>query len=296
MGNKKFIVYIHISPSNKKYVGITSRSPNQRWNNGKGYKNNEHFYNSIQKYGWNNFKHIIVAENLSKEEACELEIKLIKKFNTQDYHFGYNNTSGGEHTTFSNESKKKMSESKKGYIPSQATIEKLCIARQGHTPVPRGTKLTQEHKNKISDGLNNFYKFNKKPLQSSYHGKSVICENMIFNTMRECEKYYGLKKNTVHRWLTGYNLMPKDFYDKGLNYINTPVNFKKEIIENKKGIVFDNIFFSTIIECANYIGVDRKTVGYWLNGVYKMPSTILEKKLSYVPYYGYRANNKKGDF
>ena len=145
MENKKFIVYIHISPSNKKYVGITSRSPNQRWNNGKGYKNNEHFYNSIQKYGWNNFKHIIVAENLSKEEACELEIKLIKKFNTQDYHFGYNNTSGGEHTTFSNESKKKMSESKKGYIPSQATIEKLCRTHGEILKLKKGAILVDEH-------------------------------------------------------------------------------------------------------------------------------------------------------
>ena len=35
---KKWTVYIHISPSNKYYVGITSREPELRWKNGKGYQ------------------------------------------------------------------------------------------------------------------------------------------------------------------------------------------------------------------------------------------------------------------
>ena len=79
MAENNFCVYIHISPSNKKYVGITSRKPSLRWSGGNGYKNNEHFYRAIQKYGWGNFQHLIVAKNLTKEEACKAEIDLIKK-------------------------------------------------------------------------------------------------------------------------------------------------------------------------------------------------------------------------
>lgn len=37
---KKYIVYVHIFPNGKKYFGITSKAPNQRWENGKGYDKN----------------------------------------------------------------------------------------------------------------------------------------------------------------------------------------------------------------------------------------------------------------
>ena len=58
-------VYIHISPSNKYYVGITSKTPEERWRNGFGYYTQSYFYNAIQKYGWDNFQHEIISENLS---------------------------------------------------------------------------------------------------------------------------------------------------------------------------------------------------------------------------------------
>lgn len=94
--NNKWTVYIHISPSNKYYVGITSQNVNDRWRNGFGYKENEYFWRAIQKYGWNNFKHEIFAEHLTKDEACNMEITLIKKLNSTDYKYGYNISSGGD--------------------------------------------------------------------------------------------------------------------------------------------------------------------------------------------------------
>ena len=69
-----FTVYCHISPNGKKYVGITAQEPEVRWNNGLGYKHrNPHFWRAIQKYGWNNIEHIVLANNLSKVWACQLE-------------------------------------------------------------------------------------------------------------------------------------------------------------------------------------------------------------------------------
>ena len=40
------------------------------------------FASAILKYGWNNFEHEIVANNLTKEEADDFEKLLIKKLNT----------------------------------------------------------------------------------------------------------------------------------------------------------------------------------------------------------------------
>ena len=91
-----YTVYIHVCPNNKRYVGITCQRPQARWNGGKKYKQNKHFFNAILKYGWNNIEHIIVATNLSKDKACKLEQGLIKKYKTTNRKYGYNKSAGGE--------------------------------------------------------------------------------------------------------------------------------------------------------------------------------------------------------
>ena len=65
----KYTVYVHINKINhKKYIGITKQKPEDRWGkNGENYKESPHFYAAIQKYGWDNFEHIILKENLTKE-------------------------------------------------------------------------------------------------------------------------------------------------------------------------------------------------------------------------------------
>ena len=92
---KSYTVYMHISPNNKRYIGITSVEVDRRWSNGYGYKKNEYFYRAIEKYGWDNFQHIIIARGLNKNDACWLEIELIKEWNTRDRDKGYNITKGG---------------------------------------------------------------------------------------------------------------------------------------------------------------------------------------------------------
>lgn len=88
-------VYRHISPSNKVYIGITSRKPELRWgHNGIYYKGCNKFYNAILKYGWDNIKHEILIDNASKEEACILEQMLISHYKRLGV--SYNITDGGE--------------------------------------------------------------------------------------------------------------------------------------------------------------------------------------------------------
>ena len=94
--DKKWCVYLHTSPSGKYYVGITSQKPERRWRNGKGYIHNNYFTNAINKYGWDNFMHEIIADDLSENEAKVLEEMLIKKFQSNNVAYGYNITSGGE--------------------------------------------------------------------------------------------------------------------------------------------------------------------------------------------------------
>lgn len=138
--NKKLLmycVYIHTSPNGKRYVGITSKKPEIRWKNGKGYSHNKHFTNAINKYGWDNFKHEIFAKNLTEEEAQKIEKELIEKYNTFDSDYGYNQTTGGEigkqHTE---ENRRKQSELAKKlwkdeeYRKRQSEIKKTLVGEK----------------------------------------------------------------------------------------------------------------------------------------------------------------------
>lgn len=96
--SNNWTVYVHINKDNKKcYVGITGRNPEERWGkNGIEYKNKcHHFWNAIQKYGWDNFDHEIIASNLTKKEAEQMEIILIEKLNSRNKEYGYNISKGG---------------------------------------------------------------------------------------------------------------------------------------------------------------------------------------------------------
>lgn len=117
--NNIWTVYIHIVPKSisdydydKYYVGITSKSVEERWkNNGHGYRT-QLFYNAIKKYGWNNIEHYIIAEHLTEYEAKEFEKVLIDKLDCNGK-YGYNLTDGGDGTSgyiASEELRKKFSE------------------------------------------------------------------------------------------------------------------------------------------------------------------------------------------
>lgn len=93
---KRWIVYAHICPKGRIYIGITCQKPNRRWRNGTAYKHNDYFDNAINKYGWDNFQHEIIASGITLEEANNFEELLISKLNSNDREFGYNLTLGGD--------------------------------------------------------------------------------------------------------------------------------------------------------------------------------------------------------
>lgn len=116
MSDNCYSVYRHTCPNGKIYIGITQQKPTRRWRNGLGYRGNPHFWNAIQKYGWENIRHEILFEKLSKECACEKEKELIEEYNATNRLFGYNEKTGGQiGVTFSDSMRRKMGEAKKGW-------------------------------------------------------------------------------------------------------------------------------------------------------------------------------------
>ncbi len=75
---ESYTVYKHTSPSGKVYIGITKLGVERRWQGGRNYKNSTHFNSAIAKYGWDNIKHEVLCDGLSREDAENKEIELIK--------------------------------------------------------------------------------------------------------------------------------------------------------------------------------------------------------------------------
>ena len=89
--SRNYKVYVHINKINgKSYYGITSRKVEYRWVNGKGYQKQPYFWNEINKYGWDNFTHEVLFNNLTKDEAEWLEKMYIALYDTTDRENGYN--------------------------------------------------------------------------------------------------------------------------------------------------------------------------------------------------------------
>lgn len=210
-----YTVYKHISPTGKIYIGITSSNPKLRWSNGKGYIGNEYFTNAIQKYGWKNFKHEILFENLSKEEACKKEIELIVEYKSNNREFGYNICAGGEGTNgyhHTEETKKKLSLYSHNITDEQrkqisdtvkqlwelGVYDNMSIAHKGQKAWNKGLTKDDPRVAKYCRKVGTYKpsEKTKKLMSLSHKGKpainrrKIICieTNEIFNSISEASK------------------------------------------------------------------------------------------------------------
>ena len=145
-----YCVYCHRNKINgKRYIGQTKQVPETRWRQGKRYFKSPHFDKAIKKYGWDNFDHFVIQDNLTKEEADELEILNIAFYNTTDPKYGYNINEGGQSSPISESTKKKISKSLMGHPVSEETRQKMRENRGTVEGYWKGKHLTDEAKDKL---------------------------------------------------------------------------------------------------------------------------------------------------
>ena len=138
-------MYIHINKINGKcYVGITKRKVLSRWKRGSGYSKQNVFYSAIKKYGWDNFYHIVLFENLDYDTALKIEDFFIEGLQSNNHKYGYNVALNRDNKSHSYESLKKMSNSKKGKKQKREHIENMKKAQR-----ERFDNMTREEKLEI---------------------------------------------------------------------------------------------------------------------------------------------------
>lgn len=159
--SRNYCVYKHTFPNGKVYIGITGSNPLRRWGNGSNYTQ-VIMKKAIKKYGWDNIKHEVLFESLTKEEAKQKEIELIASHKSDNHEFGYNIKSGGDSSfNHTEETKRKMSATRKGRPKSEETKGKISLANKGRKRTEEqrknislahmGIKQTEEAKRKIGE-------------------------------------------------------------------------------------------------------------------------------------------------
>lgn len=236
--DKLFSVYVHIAPNGKRYYGITSREPYKRWNNGNGYRGNQHFWNAIKLYGWDNFQHEIIIKDISLDLACRIEKDLIEQYNTDNPLYGYNHTKGGETSVEpSDDCRRRMSESAK---------------KRGLSP-----KL--------------LYYIYHKPHQ---HGIKVYYDGQIFNSVSACAKYLELSHQTLDGMLRGIDSMPEEYKIKGLSYVDVPHTYILSDKARYKKVEYQGVVYPSYAALDRALGVRKDTISEILSGRMKIPDWL----------------------
>ena len=228
---RNYILYVHINKINNKfYIGITSIGLKYRsGKNGINYRECTYFYNAIQKYGWDNFEHIIIAENLTKEEACKYEVDLIEHMKIEQPNKCYNILIGGDlgrkGAIITEEYKNKfrgrnnpvaksvicIETNKIFYTITEASkfyhIDRKNIIRACKTGRTCGKLDSVKLHWAYYDKLKNTFNF----IENKKHERKVYCETtgLYFNSLKEASEFYNVPYDSIwysckHNSITSY--------------------------------------------------------------------------------------------
>ena len=260
----------------KSYIGL-SGDIYVRWNEHKyHYKTIDNvLYRAMRKYGIENFTFEIL-ENCPKYELGEKEKFYIRKYRTyvgfEDCN-GYNMTLGGEDSEgliFTEEVKAKMSSkrrlgnnpaAKKVYIDDKVfgTIKEaaqfLNIPSKNlqrwlskKRKIPKSCSYLLEHKIGF---------VGESPLVQEYFGHEipVECDNIIFNSVKECAEYLNISDNQLISYLKGRVCIPEYLKNRGLKYINkeTSLRTKEKSWYQNISFLCDGKEFENISQLRNYL-------------------------------------------
>ncbi len=146
----------------KVYIGQTIRPLQYRWKQHCNNKSNCYaLHNAIVKYGKENFTIEQIDIAIDRNELDLKEIFWIKFYDSMNPNKGYNLTSGGGHCEFSEESRNKMSDARKGHW-------------SGENNPNYGKPLSEEHRRKISEA-----KKGKHHSEESRNKISEACKGRI---------------------------------------------------------------------------------------------------------------------
>lgn len=197
--------------NNKEYIGLTTRTLEERWkqhvyesNKEDSWEWNTPLGNAIKKYGDQSFKVYILKECFDIGDLKQQEINLIKQRKSLVEYGGYNLTEGGDGRLgykLSKETKEKIRLGNLGKVMSAEAREKMSVAAkkrcEGKLSPMDGKKHTEEAKNKISAASRGriHSEESKKKCSESQKGIKKSAESV--EKMKNSLKLYYQKKKQL---------------------------------------------------------------------------------------------------
>lgn len=217
----------------KKYIGYTKRPPEQRWMEHlsvcarKNEKSMYSIHRAIIKYGVDNFRFDVLFCSLDADYTLnEAEPYFISEYKTLIKECGYNLTSGGDSPEFSEESLKKMSESRSGdknhfygKKHTQETKEKISKrAKERNVSGERnpfyGKTHSKESVEKAKRTLGDRLKGKNHPL-----AKRIEINGIVFDYIKEVAEYLGVNYRSLSKVLKKGVMRPSTMKRYGIeNY------------------------------------------------------------------------------
>lgn len=247
---KTWKIYVHQNLTNGKlYIGQTSEdNVKRRWRGGSSYKRCLYFYNAIQKYGWDGFRHFVLINNIkTQEEANLIEEFLIKKYHTTDKNFGYNLQSGGN-----------------ARLQSESTKEKIRQYHINQHEEKSEVIMVKQQFNQIKDRIG---ELKVAPLSSKNESRATykyICieTQKVYNSSIQAEKDTGISARAIRSVCSGQQKSTHnthwDYYEDGKEYNLKDYIIKRKTTRPKAKKVYChelNITFNSGNEAAKYLGM-----------------------------------------
>ena len=300
--------------NNKKYFGQTIRGLFERYSEYKTLYNknitnsNEYLYNSFIKYGFDKFKFEVIELCSSIDELNEKEKYYISIYDTTNRNFGYNIHEGGRNSPLSEETKRKMSEVRKG-IPKSELWKESAIAPAGSEEAKKyGKPKTDEEKKHLSENSPKYWLGKKRDeetirkvseskklagLKPPNSKRLVMLDSdgklvKIYDSANDCSHDSGYSYEQIYARLAKRyenNLDHKFYYledYKGEYNIENDLYIKPKDIDDKKVIVREikkvvicnsnNEYIktvSTVVEASKYTGVHQAAIRRRLEGKHR---------------------------
>ena len=241
---KTGIYKIENKVNGKVYIG-QARNIEERWKNhisclNSGKHDNSYLQRAWNKYGKDNFEFIIIEE-CEIEDLNNLEIKYIRDLNSYirfDNSKGYNMTLGGDGCT--------------------RIADKVIFDERIYT-IHEATKIYGDSVQNLQNYLNGTTKMPKKyfdfgfryendddtqyEMRETSFRERVICDGVLYNSIKDCCDHYDVKYETMLAWLDGRRYTPQKFINLGLRY---------EFLDSKIKE------FPSIVSRGNYVYCDKK--------------------------------------
>lgn len=209
-------IYLHETPNGKIYVGCTSQSLNRRWRNGDGYVRNTAFYADIQKYGWENIRHVVLYKIEDEEQAKREETRLISEYKSSNPMFGYNISDGDyAESRVAESTRRLLSEKGQGRFAGETNpnygrkhtdeerkvmSEKARLYFQTHDNPNKGRKRTAEERKKQSESRKNSPVAQEAIARlNASKAKKVMCleTGRIYASAREVQRVEGFRAGNI---------------------------------------------------------------------------------------------------